>query len=174
MSEAPLPRITADDGCGGVDEPFDWLEDEGAEAGAWLAAQAHQTTERLASLPGDQRRLAEAIRGALAYETRSVPIGCTGRYLFLNSPADAERPSLWLAGDPAAEGREILHPQRLDGEGGLAATGDLWPSPDGCHAVLAVTHGGRQRTQLVLIAIAAEGPAIVLDSLETPASAWAA
>ncbi len=102
-----------------------------------------------------------------------MPLGRRGRYLFLCSPPDAERPSLWLASAPAETGREILHPACLDQPDGLAEIGSIWPSPDGRHAVLAVTHGGRQRTQLVVIALRADGPATILERLDTPSFAWA-
>lgn len=80
-----------------------------------------------------------------------MPQGQRGRYLFLCS----------------------LHPACLDQPDGLAEIGNIWPSPDGCHAVLAVTHGGRQRTQLVVIALQADGPATILERLDTPSFAWA-
>ena len=165
-----LPRIIDN---GNVFDPFVWLETESDESLAWLSRQATQTSQVLLSLPGDQTDLAARIRRALSIESRTVPLGRNGRYLFLCSPPGAERASLWLAKAPGETGHEILHPAILDQAEGMAEICDIWPSPDACHAVLAVTHGGRQSTQLVVISLPKTGSAIVLERLDTPSFAWA-
>lgn len=156
-----------------VIDPFAWLEWPADEVFAWVRDQESRTSAALTSLPGDQAELSGRIRQALSYEMRTVPLGRSAGYLFLCSPPNAERASLWLSSSPGEAGHEILHPACLDQADGMAEIGSLWPSPNGLHAVLAVTHGGRQCTQLVVIAIDADESAAILERLDTPSFAWA-
>ncbi|HLO75767.1 MAG TPA: hypothetical protein VK196_04855, partial [Magnetospirillum sp.] len=167
--KARLPVIVA----GEVHDPLDWLEHDDASTLAWRQDQAEQAIGWLSSIPCDSAWLRDEIRSALAYPTRAVPVGKAGRYFFLCSPAGADRASLWQSCSPAEDGREIAHPAVFDRADGKAEFRAVWPSFDGGKVIVAVTFGGRQSTQLVVLGIDDGAGATVLECLDTPAFAWA-
>lgn len=168
MKLGGLPVIQS----GVVIDPCAWLEGSSEAAMAWREEEAKRASCALSDAP-PLAALVDRIRSALSYETRTVPIGRSGRYFFLCSPEGAERLSLWVSAGPADNGQQIADPTEFDQPDCLAEFGSFWPSFDGQHVVLAVTRGGRQGTQLVLLRVDDSVAVSVIDALDTPTFAWA-
>lgn len=113
-----------------VGDPYRWLEDGDApETTAWVEAENQLTEAFLAEVPAR-----EEIRSRLVelwdYPRFGVPFERGGRWFQSRNSGLQGQPVLWVMEEPMAEGRVLLDPNRLSGDGTVAVT------------VLAVTEDG--------------------------------
>lgn len=126
------PRSAAMDTYHGVQvaDPYRPLEAlDSIETRAWVRAQNALTRTWLDELPlRDQ--LHERLQQLVNYPRQGVPSFEAGKYLFSRNSGLQNQSVLYLADDPAAEGRVLIDPNELDAAGTISL-GSTALSPDG-------------------------------------------
>ncbi len=130
----PPPTRTTDqvDSYHGVEvsDPYRWLEDtESPETTAWIAEQNQVTFDYLQTLPM-REPLKRRLTALYDYERFSIPYHRGGRYFYTRNSGLQNQAVLYVQDSLAAEGRELLDPNRLSADGTIALT-LVEPSPDG-------------------------------------------
>jgi prolyl oligopeptidase len=126
-------------------DPYRWLEDSASpETAAWVTAQNQLTQAYLAGVPAR-----EVIRSRLTerwdYARSGVPFERGGRWFAVRNPGRQDQPVLCVMDAPDAEGRVLLDPNVLAGDGTVAVSA-ISVSPDGSK-VAGPGPGARRRSR---------------------------
>ncbi len=128
----PTPTVDQIDTLHGVEvpDPYRWLEDaDSPETAAWVAAQNQVTFEYLRALPL-REHLEKRLTALYDYERYSIPYHRGGRYFYTRNTGLQNQAVLYVQDSLAADGRELLDPNRLSADGTVALS-LVEPSPDG-------------------------------------------
>ncbi len=113
-----------------VADPYRWLEDLNSEATAkWVAEQNEVTQEYLADIPGSEA-ISEHLTELWNYERFGLPFREGDRYFFSKNDGLQNQSVLYTTRSLAEEGRILLDPNTLSGDGTVALS-DYSISPDG-------------------------------------------
>jgi len=132
-------------------DPYRWMEQDGLELDAWLAAQADKATRYLSTLP-DRAELLARVAELTADSVTVAGFALVGeRVFFLRQDANAAVPVLVVReGD---DERVLLDPARFTGDE-HASLDWYTPSPDGHRLAYAISRGGSEQSVLRLLDVA--------------------
>ena len=153
-----MARSSASDTYHGVvvDDPFQWLEDDGdLEVQAWAARQNRLAREQLDGL-GDLESIRSEIRTILYREVPRyrAPRFVGDRVFALKLVPPAEQASLVVfADEPGSEERVVCDPTALD-HSGLTQIDWFEPSPSGARVAISLSTGGSERGDVRVLEVA--------------------
>lgn len=124
-----------------VRDPYRWLEEVDApETLEWVKRQNEITFGFLEQIPA-RERLRQHLTGLWDYARAQAPFQRGGQYFQSRNTGLQNQDVLYVAENPAAEGRVLLDPNSLS-EDGTAALNDLSVSEDGKWLAYAVSRSG--------------------------------
>ncbi len=103
-----------------VPDPYRWLEDDQSEeTRAWVRAEQAVTDAWLSAIP-ERPAIRARVQRLWDYERFSRPEKKGGRYFYLRNSGLQAQDVLCVTEDPASDGRVLLDPNRLSGDGTVA------------------------------------------------------
>lgn len=132
-----------------VADPYRWLEDDNApETKAWVIAQNRVTDAFLAGSPTREaiRKRCEAVWN---YERYGTPREYGGKWFFTHNTGLQNQSVLKVADAPDSEGRVLLDPNILSGDGTVSLT-SFTPSEDGTRLAYGISRGGSDWNEILV------------------------
>jgi prolyl oligopeptidase len=106
-----------------VADPYRWLEDTAAaETAGWISAQNELTQDWLAR-SADRAELTGLLTGLADYPRYGVPFERGGRWFAFRNSGLQDQPVLYVLDAPDDDGRALLDPNELSGDGTVAVSG---------------------------------------------------
>ncbi|MCY0991342.1 prolyl oligopeptidase family serine peptidase [Nannocystis sp. ILAH1] len=139
---APDPRAAYPQARRGepADDPYRWLEDDGDELSAWIAAENRHTDGALGSGPA-RAALRERLAVVHRYESFGVPVRRGGRYFWTYRDGVRDQAVLMTAPALDAAATVVLDPETVSAGGRFTFAG--WVvSPDGKYLAYGLAEGG--------------------------------
>jgi prolyl oligopeptidase len=123
-----------------VPDPYRWLEEDGPETRAWIAAQNRATDEALATIDGRQA-MKDRVAQLMRREWVGLPIRRGARFFWVHGDGKNEQPVLLTASSPDAPPKVLLDPNQISTDGSLAFAG-YSPSENGRLVAYGLATGG--------------------------------
>ncbi|MFO1287432.1 MAG: hypothetical protein U1F49_13455, partial [Rubrivivax sp.] len=153
-------------------DPYQWLEEETPESGAWQHEQDALATRYLRGLPLYASFLAQELE--LAAGSRLgviVPVCAGGRWFRAWTPDDENLGVLEVAAGPAERGRRIVDCNADRGSEPLSIDA-FTPSPDGRKVTVTMSRGGREQGSFRVLDV--DTGEVLLDRIEQQRPGWVA
>jgi prolyl oligopeptidase len=134
---------------GGItfDDPYQWLEEDSAEAGLWEEQQDKLAREQLHALPAYDS-LRDALEPHLVASCSAAPVRCGEGWLEL--AASKRGVALRLVQRPGEHGRVLVATASLSNERPMSLDW-YYPSPDGRYVAYGTSEGGDEQSVLHLV-----------------------
>jgi prolyl oligopeptidase len=124
-----------------VPDPYRWLEQgDDPETLSWIRAENELTEAFLAAVP-DRGEIRSRLTELSDHPSFGVPFQRGGLWFQTRNSGLQDQPVLWVMDDPGAQGRVLLDPNLLSGDGTVAVTG-LEVTEDGSKLAYATSTAG--------------------------------
>ncbi len=132
-----------------VADPYRWLEDDNsAETKAWVSAQNRVTDGFLADAPG-REEIRRRLEKAWNFERVGAPREYGGKWFFTHNSGLQNQSVLKVSDTREGEGRVLLDPNTLSGDGTVAMT-NFSPSEDGKLLAYGISRGGSDWNEILV------------------------
>lgn len=133
-----------------IADPYRWLEDDNSEETAqWVKSQNDLTQSYLSKIPF-RESLRQRLETIWNYPKIGVPFKEGGRYYFFKNDGLQNQSVLYVQDNLQAEARVLLDPNAMSADG-TVALGDISPSPDGSYFAYAISRGGSDWNEIVVM-----------------------
>ncbi len=132
-----------------VPDPYRWLEDDNStETKEWVTAQNRVTEDFLATIP-QRGEIRERLAELWNFERTGPPREYGGRWFFTHNTGLQNQSVLKVAETMDGEGRVLLDPNKLSGDGTVALS-NFQPSEDGKLLAYSISRGGSDWNEILV------------------------
>lgn len=124
-----------------VPDPYRWMEDiDSPQTRAWVEAEARQSRDYLAAIPG-RDRIAARMRGIWNFERWSAPVKHGAWWIYAHNDGLQNQSVLFATRDPKDKGKVLLDPNTLSSDGTVSLR-ESAVSDDGRYFAYALSQAG--------------------------------